>query len=203
MEREAEHPGGPIALVDSDGVATWADVRAIVRALPETAEASPRQWRVKGKLLAWERPLRRADLEALGKNAPTGDILGAWVPDLDTKEALLSARPRVYFTTPHFDGYPAVLVRLSVIGRAELRELLAEAWLDRAPVRVKRAYMETQHVVRARPRPGTPRRPRSRKSLPGTNRLFLRPRRSVPSGLNSSSGCPNPRFPSSFAGFEK
>jgi hypothetical protein len=115
-----------------------------VRALPETAEKSPRQWHVKGKLLAWERPLRRADLEALGKAAPAGDILGVWVPDLDTKEALLAARPRVYFTTPHFDGYAAVLVRLAVIGRAELRELLLEAWLHRAPVRTKRAYLERQ-----------------------------------------------------------
>src|SRR5262245_37379877 len=166
MEREAEHPGGPIALVDSDGVATWADVRAIVRALPETAEASPRQWRVKGKLLAWERPLRRADFEALGKHAPTGDILGAFVPDLNTKEALLGARPRVYFTTPHFDGYPAVLVRLAVIGRAELRQLIAEAWLHRAPVRAKRAYLEAQRAVkpRARRRASTPKRSRSRKS---------------------------------------
>jgi hypothetical protein len=129
-------------------MATWADVRSIVRALPETEEKSARDWRVKGKLLVWERPLRRADVEALGKAAPTGDILGAWVPDLDTKEALLQARPRVYFTTPHFHGYPAVLVRLAVIGRDELRELVTDAWMNRAPVRVKRAYIEAQSAVK-------------------------------------------------------
>jgi len=129
-------------------MATWADVRSIVRALPETEEKAARDWRVKGKLLVWERPLRRADLEALGKAAPTGDILGAWVPDLDTKEALLQARSRVYFTTPHFHGYPAVLVRLAVIGRDELRELVTDAWLSRAPVRVRRAYVEAQAAAK-------------------------------------------------------
>jgi hypothetical protein len=131
-------------------VATWANVRSILRALPETTEPSPRNWRVKNKLLAWERPLRRADLEALGKGAPTGDILGAWVPDLDTKEALLAARPSVYFTTPHFDGYAAVLVRLAAIDTPELRRLLVEAWLSRAPVRTRRAYLERQQGAKPR-----------------------------------------------------
>jgi hypothetical protein len=143
-------------------VATWADVRSIVASLPETAEPSPRDFRVKGKLLAWERPLRRADLEALGRSAPEGDILGAWVPDLDAKEALLAARPRVYFTTPHFDGYPAVLVRLAAIGRAELRQLVTEAWLCRAPVRARRAYLEAQRGAKTGAAPRTRARRRSR-----------------------------------------
>lgn len=120
-------------------MATWDDVRSIALALPETAEPTARNFRVNKKLLAWERPLRRSDLEALGDAAPKGHILGVWVPDLDTKEALLAARPRIYFTTPHFDGYPAVLVRLGAIGRAELRELLTESWRHRAPLRAKRA----------------------------------------------------------------
>lgn len=123
-------------------MATWAQLRTIVRALPETAEVSPHNWRVKGKLLAWERPLRRSDLEALGPSAPKGDILGVWVPDLDVKDALVGGKPRIYFTTPHFDGYAAVLVRLAVIGVAELRELVENAWLHRAPVRVKNAWLE-------------------------------------------------------------
>ena len=121
-------------------------MRAIVRALPATAEIRPHDWRVKSKLLAWERPLRRADLEALGKEAPTGNILGVWVPDLDTKEALLAARPGVFFTTPHFNGYAVVLLRLAAIDRADLRELLVEAWLHRAPAREKRAYLEGQRA---------------------------------------------------------
>jgi hypothetical protein len=143
----------PCAIQASDRVpsmATWADVRSIIRALPETAEKARHDWRVREKLLAWERPLRRADLDALGDAAPTGSILGVWVPDLDTKEALLAARPRIYFTTPHFDGYTTVLVRLAAIREAELRELLFDAWRDRAPVRTKRSYLEAQAGVKAR-----------------------------------------------------
>ena len=58
------------------------------------------QWRVSEKMLAWERPLRRADYAALGDNAPDGAILAMWVPDLGVKEALLADDPGVYFTTP-------------------------------------------------------------------------------------------------------
>ena len=126
-------------------MATWGDVRRIALALPETSERlsgeGHRQWRVRDKLFTWERPLRRADLEALGNAAPTGAILGARVPDLGAKEALLAAEPHVYFTTPHFDGYPAVLVRLKEISRAELKELLVEAWLNRAPKRLAKDYL--------------------------------------------------------------
>jgi len=121
-------------------MATWQDVRRIALSLPEVVERSPHDWRVKDKLLAWERPLRRADLEALGAAAPKGPILGAWVPDLDNKEARLGAQPTVYFTTPHFNGYPAVLVRLARIGKEDLRELLVEAWLHRAPKRLVAEY---------------------------------------------------------------
>ena len=62
-------------------MATWDDVGRIVGELPETAEASPRNWRVRKKLIAWERPLRKADYAALGTDAPDGDILGARVAD--------------------------------------------------------------------------------------------------------------------------
>ncbi len=126
---------------------TWDDVRRIALELPETTErASPegvRQWRVKDKLFAWERPLRRADLEALGDAAPEGAILATRVADLGAKDALLADDPDVYFTTPHFDGYPAVLVRLDRTSAAELNELLVEAWLARAPKRLAREYIDT------------------------------------------------------------
>ena len=62
-------------------VATWKDVARIVAELPETTEASPRNWRVRKKLMVWERPLRKADYAALGDAAPDGDILGARVSD--------------------------------------------------------------------------------------------------------------------------
>jgi hypothetical protein len=126
-------------------VATWDDVRRLALALPETDERRSRellQWRVKDKLFVWERPLRRSDLEALGDRAPDGPILGVRVEHLVAKEALLADDPGVFFTTPHFDGYPAVLVRLDRIDPAELEELITEAWLARAPKRLVTAYME-------------------------------------------------------------
>lgn len=122
-------------------VASWDDVRRIALALPETTEDPPHDWRVKGKMLVWERPLRRGDREALGDRAPGGPILGARVADVGVKEALIAEEPDVFFTTPHFNGYPAVLVRLDHIGVAELEELVAEAWLTRAPKRLATAYL--------------------------------------------------------------
>ncbi len=96
----------------------------------------------------WERPLRKADLRALGDAAPTGPILGARVEHLVAKEALLADAPDIYFTTPHFDGYAAVLVRLERIPLDELRELIVEAWLARAPKRLARDYIAA-HVTGA------------------------------------------------------
>lgn len=128
-------------------MATWDDVRRIALALPGTHEQSgdgTSQWRVKDKSFAWERPLRRGDLAALGDAAPQGPILAAHVPDLGVKEALLASDSTVYFTTPHFDGYQAILVRLPEIGPPGLEELLVEAWLARAPKRLAKAYL-TEH----------------------------------------------------------
>jgi hypothetical protein len=126
-------------------VATWDDVRGIALELPETSEGVSRglrAWTVKDKGFVWERPLRRADLEALGDAAPDGAILGARVEHLGAKEALLADDPTVYFTTPHFDGYPAVLVRLDRIALEDLHELIVEAWLARAPARLARAWLD-------------------------------------------------------------
>lgn len=125
-------------------VATWDDVRRIALGLPGTTERTSRdqdQWRVGDKLFVWERPLRASDLAALGDAAPEGPILGARVPDLGAKDALIAAEPAVYLTTPHFDGYPAVLVRLDAITVPGLTELIVEAWLARAPRRLAREYL--------------------------------------------------------------
>jgi hypothetical protein len=128
-----------------EGVATWEDVRRIALALPQTSERVSRdlcQWRVKDKLFVWERPLRRGEVEALGEDAPDGPILGARVEHLGAKEALLADDRHVFFTTPHFDGYPAILVRLDRIAMADLREVVVEAWLARAPKSPAQAYVE-------------------------------------------------------------
>ncbi len=126
-------------------MASWDDVRRIALALPETSEAISRDlrsWRVKDKGFVWERPLRRSDLEALGDGAPDGPILGARVEHLGAKEALLADDPNVFFTTPHFDGYPAVLVQLDHISAEDLTEVIVEAWLARAPKRLAAAYAQ-------------------------------------------------------------
>jgi hypothetical protein len=126
-------------------MATWDDVQRIAMAMPEASERvsrDMRQWRVKDKLFVWERPLRRSDLAALGDSAPDGPILGARVEHLVAKEALLANDQGFFFTTPHFDGYPAILVQLDRIGLDDLREVIVEAWLARAPARLVKAYLE-------------------------------------------------------------
>ena len=127
-------------------MATWDDVRRIALELAETSERisrENRQWRVKDKLFVWERPLRRSDLEALGESAPAGPILGARVEHLLAKEALLADDPDVFFTTPHFEGYPSVLVQLEKIALEDLREVIVEAWLARAPKRLAQSYVDS------------------------------------------------------------
>ena len=126
-------------------MATWEDVQRIALSLPETSEGvswEQRHWRVKDKGFVWERPLRRGDLEALGDSAPDGPILGARVEHLGAKEALLADDSGVFFTTPHFDGYPAILVQLERITLEDLTEVIVEAWLSRAPKRLAKAYVD-------------------------------------------------------------
>jgi hypothetical protein len=126
-------------------MATWDDVRRIALGLPEAEERLSRdlrQWRVKDKLFVWERPLRRSDLDALGEAAPDGPILGVRTEHLVAKEAILQSDPDVFFTTPHFHGYPAVLVQLDRIGVEDLREVIVEAWLARAPKRLADAFLD-------------------------------------------------------------
>ena len=129
-------------------MATWRDVQRLALTLPgtveETTSGGNRAWTVNKKFVAWERPLRKADLNALGPAAPTGAILGVRTPDLEMKEVLLASNPSVYFTTPHFDGYPAVLIRLGKIGTQELKQVLIEAWLMRAPKREVTKYLQGQ-----------------------------------------------------------
>jgi hypothetical protein len=127
-------------------MADWADVEEIALALPETAERPShgmRSWRVRDKLFVWERPLRDREVEELGDAAPAGPILGARVEDMLAKQALIADEPALYFTTSHFDRTAAVLVRLALIGRADLEELIAEAWLTRAPKRLADEYLES------------------------------------------------------------
>ena len=125
-------------------MAAWADVSRLALALPGATESDMRgnrAWKVADKLFVWERPLRASDLKALGEAAPNGPILGARVEHLVAKDALIADDPHVFFTTPHFDGYPAVLIQLERIPVEILEEVVVEAWLARAPKRVARDYL--------------------------------------------------------------
>src|SRR3954454_10067061 len=126
-------------------MAGWDDVRRMAMALPGVEETTSRDhafWRVHGKGVVCDRPRRERDFRALGGAAPDAPILGARVEDLLIKEALIADASGVFFTTPHFDGYPAVLVQLERIGLDVLEGVIVEAWLDRSPNRLAREYAE-------------------------------------------------------------
>jgi hypothetical protein len=98
------------------------DVRRVALSLPATTEkpsyGTP-GFRVKDKLFARIRE--------------EGDVLVVWVTDLGEKDALIASAPKKFFTTPHYDGHPSVLVRFRAIGLKELTELLIDSWRLRAP----------------------------------------------------------------------
>jgi hypothetical protein len=108
-------------------VATEHDVRDIALALPEVTEE---QWyRTPGYKVAGKGFLR------LRTEAEGGLVV--FVPDLGEKEALLAANPEAYYSTPHYDGYPAILVNLAAADIGELRELITESWRIKAPARLR------------------------------------------------------------------
>jgi hypothetical protein len=108
---------------------TERDVRKAALSLPETTEkpsyGTP-GFRVKDKLFARIRE--------------EGDVLVLWCADVEEKNAMIAAEPDKFFTTPHYDGHPTVLVRFRAIDRDELQELLTESWRLRAPARVLKAF---------------------------------------------------------------
>lgn len=129
-------------------MATLNDVRRFAMALPEVAEHpsydGQASWTVKGKGFVWERSLRKSDLKELGDDAPAGPILGVRTEDLEMKDAMLASEPGIFFATTHFDGYPAVLVRLKKIELKLLKQVIIDAWLTRAPKRLADAFLERQ-----------------------------------------------------------
>jgi hypothetical protein len=117
---------------------------AMPQATKEVSEDGRPAYFVHGKLFCFHRG-RRPDAVDLATGERLADVLMFRVADLGVKELLLADGRGVYFTTPHFNGYPAVLMRipdLAQLDRDELRDLVVEAWLTRAQKRVARAWLE-------------------------------------------------------------
>ena len=111
-------------------MATEQDLRAVALALPEAYEQASYggtpSYRTKPRAFAH----LREELNAVVVH----------VPSEEDKHALVASNPRVFFTTPHYDGYAAVLVRLAEISRDELAELVTDSWRLRAPARAVRQW---------------------------------------------------------------
>ncbi len=124
---------------------TFADVERFALTLPETTSTpsygGAPALRVNKKMFARLRGEMADDLDDL-TGQPFGEVLMVGVADLGEKEALLASDARAYFTLPHYDGYPAVLVRLGLADWSELEELVVEAWARAAPKRALMAYDE-------------------------------------------------------------
>lgn len=119
-------------------MATEDDVRRIALSLPETVE---KPWFGSPGFRVKDKGFLRIRSEAEGG-------LVVFVEDLGEKDALLASDPDVFFTTPHYDGYPTVLVNLPAIELDELTELIVESWRIKAPKRVRAAY-DADHPVDA------------------------------------------------------
>jgi hypothetical protein len=111
-------------------MADWDTVRELALELPEVEEAAGGRvaFSIRGKGFAWE--ARERD----------GGGLAVRV-DRDEKQLFLDANPDVYFTSPHYNGFPAVQIRVEAIDRDELRERLEDAWLIQAPKKLAAAYV--------------------------------------------------------------
>ena len=125
-----------------------ADLDALALAMPQTVKEVSDDGRpsylVHGKRYLIHRR-QRPDAVDPQTGERLDDVLMFRVEDLGVKELMLSDARGIYFTTPHFDGYPAVLVRIPDLARfdlGELEELVAEAWLTRAQKRLANAWLE-------------------------------------------------------------
>jgi hypothetical protein len=129
-------------------MATMADLDELALAMPqatkELSDDGRSAYHVHGKLFCFHRG-RRRDAIDLETGAQLDDVLMFRVADLGVKELLLADERGIFFTTPHFDGYDAVLMHipdLARLDRDELEDLVVEAWLTRAQKRVAKAWLD-------------------------------------------------------------
>jgi len=114
------------------------DVERIALSLPETSRREGEfRFFVCDKAFAWSY-MERVDPKR--PRVRRSDVLAVRVDGEERKDALLATAPGTYFITDHYLGYPAILVRLPVIGTGELEELLTDAWRCRAPRRLVKAF---------------------------------------------------------------
>ena len=116
-------------------MATFDDVRRIALDLPE-AEVNDdgTEFRVDGKLFAWSWLERVHPKKA---RVPNLDVLNVRITSEMEKDVLIGMAPAVFFTEPHFDGYPAIQVRLAAVDDALLEKLITDSWRLRAPKRLR------------------------------------------------------------------
>ena len=134
-------------------MATMADLDALALSMPQTTKDVSDDGRpsylVHGKLFCCHRSRRRDAIDPQ-TGERLDDVLMFRVADLGVKELLLADDRGVFFTTPHFDGYPAVLMRipdLARVERDELHDMVVEAWLTRAQKRVAKAWLQEHGVL--------------------------------------------------------
>ena len=122
-------------------MASQVDVRRIALSLPETTEDGGFHFSVAGKGFAW---IWMERLQPKKPRVPNPEVIAVRVANELEKQALLSLDTDVFFTEPHYDGYPAVLVRVPAIDLGLLEKVLTDAWLCRAPKNLAATLEETQ-----------------------------------------------------------
>ena len=136
---------------------TFDDVDAFATSLPGVtvgARWGNRTWMVGTKGFAWQRPFSKADLKRFGdETPPAGEILAVSVESLDAKDALLAIAPPGFFTIPHFNGYPAVLIALRQARAKDVRAAILDAFRVVAPMQA----LTTRAPARRKRRVAAPR----------------------------------------------
>jgi hypothetical protein len=122
-----------------------ADIHRVAESLPDvtTWDEQKRVYQVRGKSFVFFRTPRPDAVDPETGERYT-DVVVFWVADEPTKEAMVEDSSTPYFTTPHFNGHRSVLLRTSRIGeltRAELSEVVQDAWLARAPKRLAKTWL--------------------------------------------------------------